>query len=607
MSDLKKILVLIIWVIGIWPGIASAWWNKSWSYRVPIYLDTSVTGAAINSTQSNVPVLIKLHSGNFKDFFLLKEDLSDLRFIGGDDKTPLDFHVESFDFINQLIFIWVKVPQITGALNTEKIWMYYGNDAAADASNEHGTYDVNMVMVHHFKAGEHLLNDATAYKNRFTSSSGVAEPVSIIGNGMRFTGTGGVELPGSTSVKLVAKKGITISFWVKPDTDSSAVLFVQRDGKNEIKLVSNADKLTAQITLDSGKKFITSAADGYTPGVWHDIAVTVSKNKLTLYMNGIEVNSVNINAPNMAGKIIFASDVDGKEPFKGLMDEIQYSNIVRPADYLLLAAKNQGIENKLLKVGDAEQLGNTSSGESHFAFVMNKLTFDAKIVIAVLLVMSLICWIVMLMKGAYLWRLVKDNKKFLQAYSTLGTNDPAMLDHDKTDKEKALEDSPIAQALFGGHDHFQSSPIYHMYHCGVKEVTWRVGSTLGSQVTSMSKQSTDAIRAAMSADMVREMQKVNSKMVLLTIAIAGGPFIGLLGTVIGVMITFADMAASGEVNIASIAPGMAAALMATVTGLWVAIPALFGYNYLSSIIKNINADIHIFIDEFVTRVAEYHA
>jgi len=61
-------------------------------------------------------------------------------------------------------------------------------------------------------------------------------------------------------------------------------------------------------------------------------------------------------------------------------------------------------------------------------------------------------------------------------------------------------------------------------------------------------------------------------MVMLTIAISGGPFLGLLGTVIGVMITFAAIAAAGDVNVNAIAPGIAAALAATVAGLAVAIP-----------------------------------
>ncbi len=95
-------------------------------------------------------------------------------------------------------------------------------------------------------------------------------------------------------------------------------------------------------------------------------------------------------------------------------------------------------------------------------------------------------------------------------------------------------------------------------------------------------------------------------MVLLTIAISGGPFLGLLGTVVGVMITFAAVAAAGEVNVNAIAPGIAAALLATVAGLAVAIPALFGYNYLVSRAKDATSDMHVFIDEFVTRMAEFY-
>ncbi len=95
-------------------------------------------------------------------------------------------------------------------------------------------------------------------------------------------------------------------------------------------------------------------------------------------------------------------------------------------------------------------------------------------------------------------------------------------------------------------------------------------------------------------------------MVLLTIAISGGPFLGLLGTVVGVMITFAAIAASGDVNVNAIAPGIAAALVATVAGLGVAIPALFGYNYLISQIKDLSTDMQVFIDELTTQMAEFY-
>jgi len=114
----------------------------------------------------------------------------------------------------------------------------------------------------------------------------------------------------------------------------------------------------------------------------------------------------------------------------------------------------------------------------------------------------------------------------------------------------------------------------------------------------------ETLRAKLDRTTAYETQKLNSMMVMLTIAISGGPFLGLLGTVVGVMITFAAIAASGDVNINAIAPGIAAALVATVAGLGVAIPALFGYNYLITRIKEITTEMHVFTDEFVTRLAE---
>ncbi len=133
-----------------------------------------------------------------------------------------------------------------------------------------------------------------------------------------------------------------------------------------------------------------------------------------------------------------------------------------------------------------------------------------------------------------------------------------------------------------------------------------MGNSVGARAAGLSPQAIDAIRASLDADMTREMQVLNGKMVVLTIAVSGGPFLGLLGTVIGVMITFAAIAASGDVNIGAIAPGVAAALAATVAGLLVAIPALFAYNYLVLRIKDVTADMRVFIDEFITRIAEYY-
>jgi biopolymer transport protein ExbB len=148
---------------------------------------------------------------------------------------------------------------------------------------------------------------------------------------------------------------------------------------------------------------------------------------------------------------------------------------------------------------------------------------------------------------------------------------------------------------------FGNSSLYRLYQSGLRELTKR---NIGENDRVLSNSSLSAVKATIDADSVREGYALNSQMVLLTIAIAGGPFLGLLGTVVGVMITFASIAAAGDVNVNAIAPGIAAALLATVAGLSVAIPSLFGYNYLASRIKTSASDMQIFVDEFVSRVAE---
>src|SRR5262249_32595540 len=151
------------------------------------------------------------------------------------------------------------------------------------------------------------------------------------------------------------------------------------------------------------------------------------------------------------------------------------------------------------------------------------------------------------------------------------------------------------------------SALYPIYQIGAEEIRRRFpeDATGGSHV--LSAESIAAIRAALDAGLVREIQALNRLMVILTIAISGGPFLGLLGTVIGVMITFAAIAMSGDVNINAIAPGVAGALMATVAGLAVAIPALFGYNYLSIRIRDLTSDMQVFVDELIARMAETYS
>jgi len=160
--------------------------------------------------------------------------------------------------------------------------------------------------------------------------------------------------------------------------------------------------------------------------------------------------------------------------------------------------------------------------------------------------------------------------------------------------------TPLTQKLM------RQSPLYHIYQIGFGEIQDRL-ATARENFSGLSGRSMQAIKATLDGGLVREVQKLNSSLVFLTIGIAGGPYLGLLGTVIGVMITFAVIAKSGQVEVNSIAPGIAGALLATVAGLAVAIPALFAYSYISSRIKDAVSDMQVFIDEFVAKIAEFYS
>jgi biopolymer transport protein ExbB len=205
----------------------------------------------------------------------------------------------------------------------------------------------------------------------------------------------------------------------------------------------------------------------------------------------------------------------------------------------------------------------------------------------------------------------KANRAFLREFEKLRGDITGLDRAEAADDEgdEALQASAFMPALDGKDNQFRLSTLYRLYHHGVQELQARTARSVGSAaaVQTLSPQAVEAVKATMDASLVRMTQALQSKMVLLTIAISGGPFLGLLGTVVGVMITFAAIAASGDVNVNSIAPGIAAALAATVAGLAVAIPALFGYNWLNTRIKEIVADMRVFVDEFVTRAAERYS
>ncbi len=111
------------------------------------------------------------------------------------------------------------------------------------------------------------------------------------------------------------------------------------------------------------------------------------------------------------------------------------------------------------------------------------------------------------------------------------------------------------------------------------------------------------VENALQRGVAEECVRYETKMVLLGSLVSGAPFMGLLGTVVGVMVAFNGMAAPGSTaTLQNIAPGVASALLATVAGLLVAIPSVFGYNFLLSQVKLMITEIENFASWLADRL-----
>ncbi|MEK6669849.1 MAG: DUF2341 domain-containing protein [Pseudomonadota bacterium] len=563
---IKRILTSTLFAAAVClPTLAQAWWNADFKHRTKVVLNTTAQGVETKEALSGVVVPVRLHSGNF-DFLGAKPDGADLRVVAADDKTPLKYWVERFDGANELAVVWVQLPNTLPGTDKNLVHVYAGNEAAAAEATSPAIFDGAMAAAITFagKTGE-TADDVSA---QVKSAGPVArENTGLIGvaaklDGQPLTWT-------SDKLKAGGTGPYSVSLWFKPEA-VTGTLFKQ----GPLSLALANGKATASLGA-------ATAVGGELPtAAWAHLAVTVGNGKLTLYVNGAQAAQADV--PATVAPIEGALSVG--QGITGLVDQLEVAGTVRSADWVKFAHAAQSADAKLvLSTTQTPETADADAGhgeKGHFAILVENLTTDAWVVIIILAIMFVIAVWVMYDKAVLVGRADKDNLKFLSNFRS------------------------AKDVLSVGTTDMKHSQLARLYNAGLRELNKRDVGKPGA--APLSGASLDAVKAAVDADLIRESHTLNSKIVLLTIAISGGPFLGLLGTVVGVMITFAAIAAAGDVNVNAIAPGIAAALLATVAGLAVAIPALFGYNYLAARIKNISSDMGIFVDEFITRVAENH-
>lgn len=211
-------------------------------------------------------------------------------------------------------------------------------------------------------------------------------------------------------------------------------------------------------------------------------------------------------------------------------------------------------------------------------------TVEAQVIILVLAVFSIFAWSTMAAKALQMRRAKRLNQHFEAEFR----------------QQRAVLDIHQRRLQVVG------CPLFSVYQDGCVELEARLRNPDGSRKPELSIKSMEHIKRSMEGAVARESLRLESGLILLAIAVSGGPFLGLLGTVWGVMDTFGGVAVKQKADLAAMAPGVSAALVTTVAGLLVAIPSMFGYNWLVHTLRVLTVELDNFAQSLASRMETEH-
>jgi biopolymer transport protein TolQ len=222
-----------------------------------------------------------------------------------------------------------------------------------------------------------------------------------------------------------------------------------------------------------------------------------------------------------------------------------------------------------------------------FAFRQSNLA--GQVIVVVLFVGSIFAWSVMLTKWRQLELAKRKTGAFLSAYRKDG--------------------HPVA--LFVRRQRFPESPVYMIYEKACNALGAMFESrgadpedlfmgAVGSREHRLTDVRVRSVRNICERTMADQALMLEHSMGFLATVVPTAPFLGLLGTVWGVMDSFGGMVVKGSAMLSEVAPGISGALLTTVVGLLVALPSAIGYNMLTDRIRRLNVDMDNFIQEFMS-------
>jgi biopolymer transport protein TolQ len=206
--------------------------------------------------------------------------------------------------------------------------------------------------------------------------------------------------------------------------------------------------------------------------------------------------------------------------------------------------------------------------------LISEASWMAKFVLLLLLSSSVVCWAIIFNK----WRAVKlafqNNRDFLEIFKKGKTIDDVV---SKTEK-------------------LNTSPISTLFHQGIRELRLISGNE-SSHLSHFEK--VDNIQRTLQRVSTQEVSTLEKNLGWLATTASAAPFVGLFGTIWGIMNAFQSIGASGAANLAVVAPGISEALITTATGIAAAIPAVIAYNHFSGQIRRIAVEMECFSQELI--------
>ncbi len=209
-----------------------------------------------------------------------------------------------------------------------------------------------------------------------------------------------------------------------------------------------------------------------------------------------------------------------------------------------------------------------------------KLVTDASLVVQLILLLlvffSVVSWAIIIFKRRALKSAAAHSRKFLESFH----------------RSKNLSD--VSEAA----RRYKASPLSALFQAGFKELAYQTKSPGNGAVPGRDR--LESLNRALTKASNAEVTRLEKMMFFLATTGSVSPFIGLFGTVWGIMGSFLNIGIQRSASLVTVAPGIAEALIATAVGLFAAIPAVIGYNYFLGRIKDVVAEMEDFSLEFLS-------